>query len=61
MDQIRDDDLLTRIRALEARLGQLNDYYDPEYVMNLSSTKEIENLESYLSKLLVEAQNRGIL
>ena len=59
MDQIRDDDLLTRIRALEARLGQLNDYYDPDYV--LGNSKEISNLEGYLSKLLVEAQNRGIL
>ena len=58
MIDITDDDLKTRIRALEARLGQLNDYYDPDYSV---STKEVENLEKYLAKLLVEAQNRGIL
>lgn len=58
MEDIKDSDLLTRIRAMEARLGQLNDYYDPDYS---ASTKEVENLEKYLAKLLVEAQNRGIL
>lgn len=59
MEEITNEDLMTRIKALEARIAQVNDYNDMAY--NFNSTQEIENLGKYLAKLLVEAQRRELL
>lgn len=59
MEKIEDSDLLTRIRALEARIAQVDDYNDMVY--NSNNTQEVINLEKYLAKLLVEAKNRELI